>query len=122
MSWAAVGMPTAKGGPRGLGPVGRVTIDLLRWPALGMGLIAGLAVLCRYGPDRAEPKWRWVTPGCAPRDDRVVLVGAELNAELERQTLRDSMRGPDRPLGQRNANVADTVGAAENESLGRDRA
>ena len=26
----------------------------------------------------------------------VVLVGAELNAELERQTLRDSTRGPDR--------------------------
>ena len=40
----------------------------------------------------------------------VVIVGAELNAELEHQTGRDSTQGPERPLGARDAEVADTVG------------
>ncbi len=40
----------------------------------------------------------------------VVIVGAELNAELEHQTGRDSTQGPERPLGTRDAEVADTVG------------
>lgn len=39
----------------------------------------------------------------------VVLLGAELNAELELQTARDSTEGPPRPLGQRGAYVADNV-------------
>lgn len=38
-----------------------------------------------------------------------VLVGAELNAELELQTARDSTEGGPRPLGQRGAYVADHV-------------
>lgn len=37
----------------------------------------------------------------------VVLLGAELNAELELQTARDSTEGPPRPMGQRGAYVAD---------------
>jgi membrane protein len=37
----------------------------------------------------------------------VVCLGAELNAELERQTHRDSTTGPDRPIGARGAFVAD---------------
>ncbi|MFO1127536.1 MAG: YihY/virulence factor BrkB family protein [Rhodospirillales bacterium] len=37
----------------------------------------------------------------------VVCIGAELNAELERQTLKDSTIGPDKPIGQRGAAVAD---------------
>jgi membrane protein len=41
----------------------------------------------------------------------VVLVGAELNAEMERQTRRDTTTGPERPLGARGAYAADTVGA-----------
>jgi membrane protein len=36
-----------------------------------------------------------------------VLLGAELNAELERQTSRDTTTGPARSLGQRGAAVAD---------------
>ena len=40
----------------------------------------------------------------------VVIVGAELNAELERQTAVDSTTGPSRPLGEREAYAADTVG------------
>lgn len=38
-----------------------------------------------------------------------VLLGAELNAELERQTARDTTIGDSRPLGRRAAYVADTV-------------
>lgn len=40
----------------------------------------------------------------------VVIYGAELNAELERQTLRDTTVGAPQPIGARNANAADTVG------------
>jgi membrane protein len=39
-----------------------------------------------------------------------VLLGAELNAEMEHQTARDTTKGLERPLGQRHAYVADTVG------------
>ena len=42
----------------------------------------------------------------------VILVGAELNSELERQTLEDSTVGRPRDLGERKAESADTVGAA----------
>jgi membrane protein len=38
-----------------------------------------------------------------------VLLGAELNAELELQTKRDTTVGPPRPLGERGAYVADHV-------------
>lgn len=38
-----------------------------------------------------------------------VLIGAEVNAEAERQTFTDSTVGPDRPIGQRGAFMADTV-------------
>lgn len=38
-----------------------------------------------------------------------VLLGAELNAELELQTVVDSTDGPARPLGRRGAYVADHV-------------
>jgi membrane protein len=40
----------------------------------------------------------------------VVLLGAELNAEMEHQTERDTTTGPDRPMGQRGARMADSVG------------
>ncbi len=38
-----------------------------------------------------------------------LLLGALVNAELERQTATDSTHGPDRPLGSRGAVLADTV-------------
>lgn len=41
----------------------------------------------------------------------VVLFGAQLNAEIEHQTARDSTTGSWRPLGQRGALMADTVGS-----------
>ena len=39
-----------------------------------------------------------------------VLFGAALNAELEHQTERDTTAGDERPMGERGAEVADTVG------------
>lgn len=42
----------------------------------------------------------------------IVLLGAELNAETERQTARDSTVGPDRPMGTRRAEAADELGQA----------
>jgi membrane protein len=49
--------------------------------------------------------WMWLST-------IVVLVGAELNSEIEHQTARDSTIGPPKPLGVRGAVMADTVGAA----------
>ena len=40
----------------------------------------------------------------------IVLLGAELNSEMEHQTERDSTTGPPQPLGRRGAYVADHVG------------
>lgn len=39
----------------------------------------------------------------------IVLLGAEINAEAERQTARDSTVGEPMPMGQRGAVVADTL-------------
>jgi membrane protein len=43
----------------------------------------------------------------------VILAGAELDAETEHQTARDSTTGPAKPLGHRGASMADTVGPAQ---------
>lgn len=43
----------------------------------------------------------------------IVLIGAELNAEMEHQTARDTTVGPDKPLGRRGATMADHVGEAQ---------
>jgi membrane protein len=40
----------------------------------------------------------------------IVLVGAELDAETEHQTAVDTTVGPPRPMGERGAYVADTLG------------
>lgn len=50
----------------------------------------------------------------------VVLIGAEFNSELERQTVKDTTKGPEKPLGQRGAKSADTVGPARG-SLPKER-
>jgi len=42
----------------------------------------------------------------------VILLGAEINSELEHQTRRDTTTGEPRPLGQRDAEKADRVGEA----------
>jgi membrane protein len=50
--------------------------------------------------------WMWLST-------IVVLVGAELNSEIEHQTAHDSTVGPAKPLGVRGAVMADTVGAGQ---------
>jgi membrane protein len=50
--------------------------------------------------------WIWIST-------IVILIGAEIDAEMEHQTVRDTTTGPEKPLGQRGAAVADTVGAAQ---------
>ena len=50
--------------------------------------------------------WLWIST-------IVVLLGAELNAEIEHQTARDSTIGAEKPLGGRGAVMADTVGARQ---------
>ena len=39
----------------------------------------------------------------------ILIMGAELNAELEHQTAADTTAGPAQPLGTRGAEAADTV-------------
>jgi membrane protein len=46
--------------------------------------------------------WIWISA-------TIVLIGAELNAEMEHQTKRDTTSGAEKPLGARGANKADTV-------------
>ena len=50
--------------------------------------------------------WLWIST-------IVVLLGAELNAEIEHQTARDLTVGAEKPLGERGAVMADTVGAKQ---------
>jgi membrane protein len=123
---------------------------VLRWVALWLVAVLGLAVLYRYAPSREHARWHWVTWGSAIAatlwimvsilfalyvskfgsygktygalggmiallmwfylSSFVVVVGAEINAEMERQTVRDTTEGPEAPLGQRGAHAADTVG------------
>ena len=47
--------------------------------------------------------WMWMS-------SIVILLGAELNSEVEHQTARDSTTGHERPIGERGAAMADTVG------------
>jgi membrane protein len=49
--------------------------------------------------------WIWISTV-------VILLGAELDAEMEHQTARDTTEGRPHPLGARGATVADTVGEA----------
>jgi len=112
---------------------------------LGM---AAAAAFYRYGPDRDEPRWEWITAGSLFAalawviltalfgyyasnfgnynatygslgavvvlltwfylSAYVLLLGAEINAELERQTRADTTVGEPEPIGQRGANAADT--------------
>jgi membrane protein len=134
----------------------RWTGSILRWVLLAALLMAGLAALYRYAPDRDKPKWSWSSPGSVVATVLwvlasvgfsiyvnafgnynktygalagviilmfwlyltafVVLVGAELNTEMELQTAKDTTAGPTRPMGERDAHAADHV--AESPTAG----
>lgn len=49
--------------------------------------------------------WLWLSVA-------LLIVGAEINAELEHQTARDSTTGTPLPIGSRGAHMADTIGKA----------
>jgi membrane protein len=49
--------------------------------------------------------WLWLTA-------TVILLGAELNAEVEHQTVTDTTTGSPQPMGLRGANMADHLGKA----------
>jgi membrane protein len=51
----------------------------------------------------------------------IVVLGAEINAEMERQTVKDTTEGAPAPLGQRGAYAADTVGPQANEAGNNDQ-
>lgn len=89
--------------------VGSVTATLL-WilGSAGLSLYVGrMATLSQlYGSLGAVVVlmlWFWLSAF-------VVLLGAEINGEMERQTRRDTTVGEPRPLGERGAFVADTLG------------
>lgn len=137
---------------------------LASWLVLAGLIAAGAATLYRYGPDRDEAKWSWLTPGSIAAaigigaltvgfsvyvanfgnynatygslgavvvlltwlylSALVLLLGAELNSELEHQTERDTTKGPEQPLGQRGAEMADRVApspAQEDKNDGRSK-
>ncbi|WP_187431362.1 hypothetical protein ROLI_030060 [Roseobacter fucihabitans] len=60
------------------------------------GTLAGVIVLLM---------WFWISAF-------IILLGAELNAELEAQTRLDTTQGHDQPMGQRDAEKADNLGEA----------
>ena len=134
----------------GLGQAGELAASIARWVVLALLVLTALAVVYRFAPDRANPRWRWVSWGAVVAlvlwllgsvgfswyvdnfgkynqtygalasviilllwlflSSFAVLLGAELDAETERQTAKDTTTGPDQPLGERDAEVADTVG------------
>jgi len=40
-------------------------ITYARWPVLATLVAIGLALIYRFGPDRTEPRWRWISWGSA---------------------------------------------------------
>ena len=48
----------------------------------------------------------------------IILLGGELNSELEHQTVKDTTVGPPQPLGQRDAEMADTLPGSSGEDQG----
>ena len=133
-----------------LGPVARILIAVVRWVAIFAIVVAGLAAIYRFAPNRDDAKWRWTTPGAVVAtvlwiagsvafaiyvrnfasyqetfgalagvvillmwlwlSAFIILIGAELDSEMEAQTRRDTTVGPDEPMGKRDAVKADNLG------------
>lgn len=123
---------------------------VVSWLLAGAAFVTGLAFLYKYGPDRDDPEWQWVSVGSVVAvvlwllasilfriyvanfgsynetygslaavvillfwlyiTCFLILFGAEINAEMEHQTREDTTVGPDQPMGERGAVMADTLG------------
>ncbi|TQN42801.1 membrane protein [Blastococcus colisei] len=88
---------------------GGAIIATLLWLATSLGLFAYVQSLGNYESTYGSLAgvaismfWLWISVF-------LVIVGAAVNAESERQTVRDSTVGPDRPVGERGAVVADST-------------
>lgn len=132
-----------------LGVVAGLAASIGTWIIAAALASAGIAAAYRYGPDRHNARWQWLTLGSLLAtilwllvtvgfglyartlgnyngtygslsavvvllmwlwvSAYAILLGAEVNAEAERQTARDSTTGPEKPLGKRGATVADQV-------------
>ena len=132
-----------------LGPLASIAVRVCSFGLLLGSVVLGVALLYRFGPSRANAKWRWITPGSLVAaglwlaaslafsfyvsnfgsydaaygtlggvvvallwfwiSAYAVILGAELNAELELQTRRDTTTKPVQPMGERGAFVADHV-------------
>ena len=117
-----------------LGPLTETLLLFGRWPAIFLLVLGLLAVAYRWGPNRKDAPWRWITPGAVLAASglvvfsllfnwyvqnvsdfnqtygslgaavalmtwmwmsaTLVLVGAELNSELDRQTMLAEKKGP----------------------------
>ena len=148
----AVAVPVALGFLEALGPVAELAITVLRWGVIFVVVVGLLAALYRWGPNRADAKWRWITPGAALAtllwvagsvalaiyvrnfasyqetfgtlagvvillmwlwmSAFIILLGAELDSEMEAQTKRDTTTGEPQPMGERGAVKADKLGRA----------
>lgn len=53
----------AVGDRLGLGQAGRWAAASVSWALLAAGFVAAVGAVHRWGPSRAAPRWRWVTPG-----------------------------------------------------------
>ncbi len=133
----------------GAPPFIAILLTIVSYCLVGAVGTALAALIYRFGPDRSNAKWRWLTPGSIVASASwmimtfgfglyvanfgnydatygslgaamvlltwlylsayVLLLGAELNCELERQTSRDTTTGTEKPLGQRGAYAADTI-------------
>ena len=47
----------------GVSSLDKPIIGVLRWPAMFVLVIVGLAILYRYGPSRRAARWRWLSVG-----------------------------------------------------------
>lgn len=79
------------------------------WLACSIGLFAYVSTLGSYESTYGSLAgvaismfWLWITV-------LLVISGAAVNAEAEREAVRDSTVGPERPPGQRGAVVADDI-------------
>jgi membrane protein len=137
----------------------RLLLSWLRWPLLAAVSMLALAFIYRFAPDRAHPRWSWVSWGAAIATviwllasigftayveqtksieetygalggivvvllwfyitGYAIVLGAEINAEMEHQTRRDTTTGPEEPMGERGAFVADTLGRSAPERKGK---